>query len=167
MFGNQTPSQSIRSKHRISALPGARAADAGDLEHLAHLLALNAEAGLQSRGGKYFGIQARLINPKQRLQSAIDDPESLVVTGTFDNVPVGVALATSSDSLVMIEELYVEREAREVGVGEALLDAVVEWAQEQNMAAIDYPALPGDRATKSLGERSGFSARLIVMHRRL
>lgn len=93
--------------------------------------------------------------------------DHMLAAGTIDDAIFGVAIASIAGGLVTIEELHVDREARDVGVGESLLELIVEWAGKQGAYAIDYPALPGDRATKNLGERSGFSARLILMHRRL
>ncbi len=98
---------------------------------------------------------------------ALGSPRFVLVAGTFDDVVVGIALASSEGQLATVEELYVEPRAREVGVGEAMLEFIVVWAGAKLLAFIDYPALPGDRSSKNLGERSGFSARLLVMHRRL
>ena len=54
-----------------------------------------------------------------------------------------------------------------MGVGRALLDALVTWFAAAGCRGVDVTALPGDRATKNLLEASGFKARLITMHRTL
>ncbi|MGH9181071.1 MAG: hypothetical protein ACRDY5_05080 [Acidimicrobiales bacterium] len=41
------------------------------------------------------------------------------------------------------------------------------WFGDRRCAGIDAVALPGQRATKNFFEGNGFTARLIVMHRRL
>jgi len=70
-------------------------------------------------------------------------------------------------TLGVIGDLYVEPDARGVGVGEALMDALLVWASERGCQGVDATALPGDRATKNFFEGSGFTARLLVMHHRV
>ena len=67
----------------------------------------------------------------------------------------------------MLNGLYVDPGAREVGVGEAMMDLVLAWSEERGATGIDAVALPGDRATKNFFERFGLTARAIVVHRRL
>ncbi|MCX6511616.1 MAG: hypothetical protein NT160_00745, partial [Actinobacteria bacterium] len=58
---------------------------------------------------------------------------------------------------------YVEAEARTVGLGEEILNYQVALAKSQGKSWIDAVALPGDRSTKSLFERSGLIARQITL----
>lgn len=62
---------------------------------------------------------------------------------------------------------YVDPPARGVGVGTALLRALVDWCGAQGCRDVEAVALPGDRATKQLYEAAGLKARLLVMHRHL
>jgi GNAT superfamily N-acetyltransferase len=87
--------------------------------------------------------------------------------GTIDGVPVGYALVSADGDVAVIEELHVDPEARAVGVGEALLDAVIIWAKEQACSGVDSFALPGARETKNFFETFGMTARLLVLHRDL
>ena len=64
----------------------------------------------------------------------------------------------------MIDDIFVEDEARGVGVGEAMMADLVAWCTEQGCVGIDAMALPGHRATKNFFEESGFTARKLVMH---
>jgi GNAT superfamily N-acetyltransferase len=75
--------------------------------------------------------------------------------------------SNSRGSVVVVEEIFVEPDAREVGVGEALLDSAEQWASERGAMGIEIEALPGDRKLKNLGERHGFKARTLVMHKKL
>lgn len=145
----------------------ARAATPDDLGELARLLRLAVDVTPAKRGGRLFGQPGRQVDAGTRARNALAAENELLAAGTIDDVIFGVALAHVENELATIEELHVQRDARDVGVGEALLDFTVAWARANGAHAIDYPALPGDRATKNLGERSGFSARLIVMHRSL
>jgi len=63
--------------------------------------------------------------------------------------------------------LYVEPDRRGLGVGRAMLDALIGWFTESGCRSVDGAALPGDRASKNFFEGAGFKARLITMHRSL
>jgi GNAT superfamily N-acetyltransferase len=63
--------------------------------------------------------------------------------------------------------IFVEPNARQVGVAGSMLAAVVERCEEWGMAGLDAPALPGNRSAKAFFETQGMQARLLVMHRRL
>lgn len=96
----------------------------------------------------------------------------LVLAGTVDDVVVGYAVVRASRfadgaELAVIDDVYVEPGAREVGVGEALLDACIEWARARGCVGVDSLALPGMRATKNFFEAAGLVARAIVVHKRL
>jgi GNAT superfamily N-acetyltransferase len=102
----------------------------------------------------------------------VADPECTVVVGTVDDVVVGYATGRveslrDGTRLGVIDDLYVEPEARAVGVGEAMMDDLLPWFQARGCKGVDSTALPGLRATKNFFEESGFSARLIVMHHRM
>lgn len=95
-----------------------------------------------------------------------------VVVGTLDGVVVGYGAARVEDLgdagvVGVIDEVYVEPAARGVGVGEAIMEAVTAWCAAAGCTALDATALPGDRVAKGFFERHGFTARLLVMHRRL
>lgn len=120
------------------------------------------------RGGPLF--VGREATPAPVLD--LDAPDRVVVVGTIDDVVVGYAVARAEalrerGRLGVIEELFVEPDARGVAVGERMMDDLLVWFAEQGCVGIDAVALPGARATKNFFERSGFSARLLVMHHRL
>ena len=69
--------------------------------------------------------------------------------------------------LGVLDDIYVEPEAREVGVGEALMDAVEAWCRGRGCIGIDSLALPGNRETKNFFETLRSVARAIVVHRSL
>ena len=106
------------------------------------------------------------------LDQALDGAaDALALVGTIDGAVVGYVLARhafaeESVPVASIDELWVTPEAREMGVGEVLLDGVVAWAQAAGCAALDADALPGDRATKNFFEQHGMVARAIRVERR-
>jgi GNAT superfamily N-acetyltransferase len=94
----------------------------------------------------------------------------VVIGGWFHGALLGLGLAERIDHpggrrTGSVTLVYVEPGAREVGVGESILERIVDWCATKGCTGIDVMALPGDQATKSLLERSGFIARKIVMHR--
>ena len=97
-------------------------------------------------------------------------PRRLALVATVDEVIVGYALAElatlhDGEALALVSDLYVEPEARGIGLGEAMMDLLVAWARDAGAVGIDALALPGDRATKNFFETSGLTARAILVHR--
>ena len=68
------------------------------------------------------------------------------------------------EKIGVIRLIYVEHEAREVAVGEAMRDMVMEIFRDQGITKFDAHVLPGHRLAKNFFEAGGFSARSIVMH---
>jgi GNAT superfamily N-acetyltransferase len=109
------------------------------------------------------------------LPGAAGEPAATLYVGEFHGALVGLAAATTftrpgstaTAPSGRIECCYVEEAARGVGVGSALMASLVEWCTERGCQDIDAPALPGDRLTKQRFEAAGFTARLLVLNRRL
>jgi ribosomal protein S18 acetylase RimI-like enzyme len=112
------------------------------------------------------------VDPATSLADALDTPRGSVFVGALDGeiVAYGVlALETLTDGGVLgrIEDLFVAPQARGIGLGEALMAAIVESAEEAGCFGLDALVLPGNRATKNFFEASGLTARAIVVHRSL
>jgi len=94
-----------------------------------------------------------------------------VLVGSLGAVPVGYAVSrmrpTRQGRTAVVEDLYVEPEARGVGVGRALMVARVDQARRDGCNGIEAEALPGDRATKNFFESFGLVARKLTLHRAL
>jgi GNAT superfamily N-acetyltransferase len=84
-----------------------------------------------------------------------------------DDLVVGYLVAPRSGEIVLIDDVYVVPEARELGFGDALLAAAIEAGRRDGCTLVEGEALPGDRNTKNLYERAGITARLITVSRRL
>lgn len=121
------------------------------------------------RGGPALVGEARAEDLLVRWSGG-DAPAGLFV-GEFAGAVVGVLAVTrqvaGGQRRGQIECCYVDRDARGVGVGSALMEAAVEWCATAGCAEVDALALPGDRATKQRLEASGFTARLLTLSRRL
>jgi GNAT superfamily N-acetyltransferase len=151
----------------------ARPAAAEDVPRLAQLVAEAVAEQAEGRGGRIWSArETRALPADASLAALVADPDALVLAGTIDGTAVGYAVAVTEqlrtgDRLGVVTDVYVEEGARGVGVGEALLDQVVAWCDAAGCIGIDALALPGNRSTKNFFESFGFTARAIVVHRRL
>jgi GNAT superfamily N-acetyltransferase len=105
-------------------------------------------------------------------RALVERDDALVVVGTIDDVVLGFGAALlerlrSGDSLGVVTDLFVEEAAREVGIGEEIIDDLVAFCTERGCIGIDGFALPGHRATKNFFEEHHFTARMLTMHHRL
>lgn len=147
-------------------MESARTARPSDLQRL-HQLWEAAEAEIQAqRGGATLAATQR-----PGLAQLVADPASMLAVGEIDGVAVGFCVASLDQRLdgrvATIDAVYVEPGAREVGVGEALLDMAIGWAARAGCSGLDAFALPGSRPAKAFFEGSGFVTRLLTMHRRI
>jgi GNAT superfamily N-acetyltransferase len=151
----------------------ARPATTADLDELVAIAELAVDEMTVERGGQ---IWARTIGRRPpfepELRAAIEDPARLLLCGLLSGSVVGYAAARIDELpdgalLAVVEDLFALPEARHVGVGEVMMDTVLEWATDRGAIGIDALALPGMRDTKNFFERFGLVARAIVVHRSL
>jgi GNAT superfamily N-acetyltransferase len=151
----------------------ARPAGPDDLEVVARLVEACAAELRPERGGALWADrESRALPPGPGLAADLADPAVRIVVGELDDLVVGTAVVRCEQlrtgaRLAVVTDLYVEPDFRELGVGEAMLDEVVAWAEAQGCIGIDAVALPGMRETKNFFESFGLVARAIVVHRRL
>jgi GNAT superfamily N-acetyltransferase len=154
----------------VEASRPATADDIPRIVELARVMRAELEA---MRGGALWAERDAWPEPlDDAYRSLVGRADALVVVGTIDGTPIGfgavlVERLRSGRDLGVITDLFVEGEARSVGVGEAMADALIEFCTAQGCIGIDARALPGHRAAKNFFETHGFTARALVMHRRL
>ncbi len=125
------------------------------------------------RGGDLWGRKEADSEPLEPVVAAwADNPAVTVLLGTYDDLVVGYGVLEIEDlsdggRLGLIKELFVDELSRAVGVGESLLEGLIEVAADQGCLGVDVLALPGHRETKNFFEGQNFQARSIVMHRSL
>ncbi len=148
-----------------------RPADAADAVALGNIAAAHALAIADARGGALFLLAeaAEQAQFDQWFHECLADSSTLVATGSYDDVPLGYCVASMSklpngDKLATIQALLVDPDARQVGIGEALMNDVVTWARSNGCVSIDAHALPGDRSTKNFFESFGLKARLLTVN---
>ena len=148
----------------------ARPAEPADQALAAHLLATALEGARTMRGGAAL-LGSR--TPEDLMARWTRGSQAALYVGEFHHAVVGLAAATTftrtgaTDTSGRIECCFVESDARGVGVGSALMEAVVGWCAERGCRDIDALALPGDRSSKQRLEAAGFVARLLTLNRRL
>lgn len=152
-------------------MESARVASPGDLARMAVLAGRAIEEAASRRGGRALvgRWQSTDIDElRTALAAAMAEQDIRAWVGTIDEAVVGVVLARAeSGSAGRIPLMFVEPEARGVGVGEAMLDEATVWLAETGCLTIDIRVLPGDRDTKQFLEGAGMVARLLVMSRTL
>jgi GNAT superfamily N-acetyltransferase len=151
----------------------ARSATPADVAALVPLVDAAGEEKREQKGGPlWFRRERRWGDPGPELLAALARDDHEVAVGTLDGVVVGYGVVRAErlgdgGLLGVVDAIYVDPEARSVGVGEALMDHLVGWCREQGCFGVDSLALPGDRATKNFFESFGLVARAIIVHRPL
>lgn len=150
-----------------------RTAVPADVEHLATLVAAAVAEKQQQKGGVVWDRRERRREPfGASLQAALESSDHEVAIGQLDGATLayGVAhveLLDDGGKLGVVDDLYVHPQARELGLGEMLMDHLLGWCRAEGCFGVDSLALPGDRATKNFFESFGLVARAIVVHRSL
>lgn len=151
----------------------ARRATPNDVARVAELAHQAIDELRTQRGGRVWASREARAEPLDAsLAAALAETAHVVAVGTIDDVIVGYAVARlehlrDDHPLAVIDDLYVEPDARGVGVGEALMELLLEWAHGQEASGIDAFTLPGNRQTKNFFEAHGLTARAILVHRDL
>jgi ribosomal protein S18 acetylase RimI-like enzyme len=149
----------------------ARVATANELARVAELAReLRSELRAERGGALWETREARPEPLDDALAELARRDDALVVVGTTEDVLVGYGIARleplrDGTRLGVIDEIYVEPEARAVGVGELVVERLVAFCVEAGCIGVDATALPGHRQAKNFFERAGFTARSLVMHR--
>ena len=152
--------------------PSARPATSDDVEVLESLYRKLEKEMTELHG--MWALADGLAEPvRESLESAIADPKSLVVIGEIEGYPFGFLVARIEELLPQadgekvgsIRLVFVDPEAREVGIGETMRDLALDVFTENGLTRLDAHVLPGHRLAKNFFEAGGFSARSIIMHR--
>lgn len=156
-------------------MEGARPAVAGDLDAVLSLARQAIGELAPNRGGSIWRRREARAEPLDDLLAASVAgavPDTLAVVGTVDDTVVGYGIVSDErlhdgSTLSVVTDLYVDPEARAIGIGEAMMDLLVAHARSVGAVGIDALALPGDRHTKNFFETFGLTARAILVHRSL
>lgn len=102
--------------------------------------------------------------------SAIGSDGASVVVGEADGFVFGFMVAydeplVDGSRIGAIRFIFTEMGVREVGIGEAMRDLMLDELRAMGLSRFDAHVLPGHRLVKNFFESSGFAARTIVMYR--
>ncbi|WP_419851064.1 GNAT family N-acetyltransferase [Candidatus Poriferisocius sp.] len=151
----------------------ARPVDRGEIGTVADLAREARREALNYRGGERWMATDAAPEPlEDYLTQLLADPATFLVAGIWEGEVVGYGWARRLDRLdgspiARIEELFVTPDARSVGVGESLFNALKQWAREQQLVAIDAFVLPGHREAKNFFETFKMTAHALIVHTRL
>ena len=106
------------------------------------------------------------------LRTALEDTDTTVIVGEIDRYPLGFLIGreeallphANASVVAAVRYVFTDPEAREVGVGEAMLDLYLEERRAAGVRLFDAHVSPGHRMAKNFFESNGFKARHIVMH---
>ena len=148
--------------------PTVRPATAGDVGPLRVLEAEARAALADTRGGARWLDEHPLIG-ESWLDTVTSRDVFVAVLDVGDGLPldVGYLVLDVAVPVAHVDQVYVTPDARELGFGDALLEAATSAARAAGARLLEGHALPGDRDTKNLYERAGITARLITVSRRL
>lgn len=151
----------------------AKVASSEELSIIAQLADEAVLEQIDGRGGYIWSRRETSTVPYiLSLEASMASPDEEIWVGTLDNAILSYARAKvevlrTGEYLGVVTDIYVTPEARSVGLGEALINVIIEWCRERKCVGIDSMALPGNRETKNFFETFGFKARLLTVHRSL
>ncbi len=154
-------------------MESARAAKPGDLELIAGLAAdIAVELGPHRGGQMFFQREGIAGTDIQQIREALGRTDSHLIVGEFLGCILGYGLAQIEDlpdgsKLARVHALVVLEAARGIGIGEAMMNLLVEKCSADGCSVIDSLALPGDRHTKNFFESFGLKARLLTVSKQL
>jgi GNAT superfamily N-acetyltransferase len=149
--------------------PVVRRATAADVGPLRVLEAEARAALVGTRGGDRWLQEHALVGDGWSATVA-RTPVFVAVLDLDDGQPgldVGFLVLELALPVARVDQVFVTPDARELGFGDALVEAATLAAVEAGAHVLEGEALPGDRDTKNLYERAGITARLITVSRSL
>lgn len=149
----------------------ARLAEVSDLETLEGLYrSLEKEmTGLHTMWPLADGLDEPVADS---FRGALDADRTVLVIGEVEGYPFGFLLArvesllaqAGGEQIGAIRLIYVDEEAREVALGEAMRELALGILRDRGITKFDAHVLPGHRLAKNFFEAGGFAARSIIMH---
>ncbi|MDJ0961145.1 MAG: GNAT family N-acetyltransferase [Acidimicrobiia bacterium] len=149
----------------------ARHATPADLDELIRMYRLleAEQAALRPLWPVADGLDEPIV---ESFDAILDDPDSILLVGSLDDVPLGFLWARPEDLLAqaggeqvgVIRLIFTELEARGIGIGDAMITSALDQLRGRGLRYFDARVSPGHRHAKNFFEANGFKARLIFMH---
>lgn len=146
--------------------PVVRLATADDIEELGWLQDRARSALVGVRGGE---LRLRECHAITDWRAVLADPGTAVYVGTLDAAVLGYLVVQFRGEVDrgVITVAFVEEGARELGLGDTMVEHAIADVRSHGLTGIEAVALPGDRETKNLYERAGLTARKITVYKAL
>ncbi|MEG3587066.1 MAG: GNAT family N-acetyltransferase [Actinomycetota bacterium] len=150
----------------------ARLSDLNDEEHFTDLFtAARVEAATRKGFKLWDQIDSVGDVPATAFHEFMSNARKEIVLGEYDSYPLGYMLlelvTIGPDIATNIHEVFVHIDAREVGIGEAIMNFAIDWSRANGSSLLIGRTFPGDRATKNYFERFHITARLIEVSKQL
>ena len=151
-------------------MESARLAVVDDVAAIEAINARQREEIRDERGGSLFlRREAGPAPVAPRLEHGLAN-DAIVVVGCYDEVIFGYGYAEVEElldgsRLARLTDFVVDAEARKAGIGEAMMNLLIDEAKQRGCIGIDSVALPGDRNTKNFFESFGLKARMLTVHK--
>ncbi len=118
------------------------------------------------KGAKLWkALESTGDNGSAIFQEYLDDDDKVIVLGEYDHYPFGYILLdlqqVETKIASNIQEVFVDIEARNVGLGETMMSLAIDWSRNRGASLLLGRTFPGDRSTKNFFERHHVTARLI------
>ncbi len=146
--------------------PLVRPATPDDIESLVRLQAVARDGLTGVRGGALRLAECPVITDWAGL---LNTAASLVLVATLIDVVLGymVLILRPEIGRGVITHAFVEEGARELGLGDTMVEHAIAAVRSAGLTGIEAVALPGDRDTKNLYERAGLTARKLTVYKSL
>lgn len=146
--------------------PIVRQAAVSDADELDRLQAIARDGMRDVRGG---ALRLAECEPVLNWPNLLSDDACVVLVGTLDDAVVSymVMQLSRTRDRGTITHAYVEADARELGLGDTLVEFAIAAVREAGLSGIEAVALPGDRETKNMYERAGLTARKLTVYKSL
>ena len=153
-------------------IENARLANLNDLKEFEGLFTAARRETTTKKGSElWLKFDAVQGSAEKIFDEFISTKSKALIIGEFDSCPLGYMLL----ELLMIEdaeasniqEVFVLKEARAVGVGESMMKFAIDWSRSKGASLVLGRTLPGDRETKNFFEKHRLTARLIEVSKQL
>jgi GNAT superfamily N-acetyltransferase len=149
--------------------PLVRPAETTDVDQLIRLFDL-AKEELEGRKGAWLWERhnSPFADALRAAQTVLLEPW-IALIGSIDSTVLGYLVGRieglhRDGTLGVIHGLYVEPDARGVGIADALVAEAIDRFRSLGCVGVDSWSLPGERETKNFYEAHGFTARSITVH---
>ena len=106
-------------------------------------------------------------NFRGTVQAPTTSSSSLSYVAGYGNTVMASLVVSITATNAHIDLVYVDPDAREVGLADALVQFLLRELRERAITYVAAQALPGDRSMKNLFERHGLIAQTIIVGKSL